>query len=197
MFRQRKLDRAALDRQSVPVNRTGSAASTHAGKRPAVPQAPPPPAQSHDPTTVRSAASNTAPPTTTSRPQATTTAVVNDTATVQLQQKYGTALRQRDDAWKQLREQRFRDRKAAVERDAARRAHIAAVESRYECRGGVVLLLSHSAYWGKDAKGRVHMLLSRRWNDDRDKAFQARKLRAAANRYVGDNIRIIADSHTQ
>ncbi len=37
---------------------------------------------------------------------------------------------QRDDAWRQLRERKFRDRKQTVEKEAGRRAHIVAVEER-------------------------------------------------------------------
>jgi hypothetical protein len=47
-----------------------------------------------------------------------------------LSSKLAAAVKQRDDAWKQLRDRRFKDRRAQQERDAARRQHIISVEAK-------------------------------------------------------------------
>jgi hypothetical protein len=47
-----------------------------------------------------------------------------------IEPKYRSAVAQRDQAWKQLRDQRFKNRKAEEERQVARRNHIAAAEEQ-------------------------------------------------------------------
>ena len=61
--------------------------------------------------------------------------------------KYTAVMRQRDDAWKELRDRTFKAKRAAIERDASRRAHIAAVEEQYVMRCRTLWSRARAVRW--------------------------------------------------
>ncbi len=71
-----------------------------------------------------------APPKPQPPPAPPTPAVPSADPSTELSKKLVAAVKQRDDAWKALRDKRFKDRRAQQERDAARRSRILSIEAK-------------------------------------------------------------------